>query len=91
MNEVASTISMAAGKHISIAMTVKKLQSKVQFDEQYKYVGQVVADKVPMVFVGRLAKYNYHRDHLSVSTTGLVLQCTKALDLWCHINCRHNY
>ena len=34
---------------------------------------QVVADKVPMVFVGKLAKYNYHRDNLSVSTTGLVL------------------
>ena len=73
MNEVASVLSRAAGKHISTAMKVEKLQLEIQLDEQYKYLRQVVADKVPMVFVGKLAKYNYHRDNLSVSTTGLVL------------------
>ena len=73
MNEVASVLSMAAGKHISIAMTVDKLQSEIQLDEQYKYLRQVVADKVPMDFVDELAKYNYHRDNSSVSTKGLVM------------------
>ena len=28
---------------------------------------------MPLVFVGKLAKYNYHRDNLTVSDNGLIL------------------
>ena len=45
MCEVASILSMAVGRHISVAMTVEKLQLEIQLDGQYKYLRQVVADK----------------------------------------------
>ena len=38
MNEMASVLSMAAGKHISTAMTVEKLKLEIQLEEQYKYL-----------------------------------------------------
>ena len=33
----------------------------------------MMAENVSLVFAGELAKYNYHRDNLSVSVSGLIL------------------
>ena len=66
-------LSLAAGRSISIAMTVEKLQREIQCDDEYKYVRKIVAENLPLVFAGELAKYNYHRSDLSVSLSGLVL------------------
>ena len=73
MGEVASVLSLAAGRSISIVMTVGKLQREIQCDDEYKYVRMVVAENFPLVFAGQLAKYNYHRSNLSMSLSGLVL------------------
>ena len=66
-------LSISAGKQISVEMTVEKLRAEIQSDEQYKYMRQTLAGKVPTIYVGDLAKYNYHRDNLSVSEGGLIL------------------
>ena len=71
--EVASVLSLAAGRSISIAMTVEKLQREIQCDDEYKYVRKIVAEKLHLVFAGELAKYNYHCSNLSVSLSGLIL------------------
>ena len=34
---------------------------------------KILAENLPLVFAGELAKYNYHRSDLSVSLSGLVL------------------
>ena len=73
MKEVASGLSLAAGRSISFAMTIEKLQRKIKIDEEYKYLRKVVTENVPLVFAGELAKYNYHCDNLSVSVSGLIL------------------
>ena len=73
MKEVASVLSLAAGRNISFAMTVEKLQREIQIDEEYKYLRNMVAENVPLVFADELAKYNYHRSNLSVSVSGLIL------------------
>ena len=59
VTEVASLLSISAGKHISVAMTVEKLGAEIRSDEQYKYLRQTLASKVQTVYVGNLAKYNY--------------------------------
>ena len=56
MNEVASVLSLAAGRNISFAMTIEKLQREILLDDEYKYLRKVVTENVPVVFVGRLAK-----------------------------------
>ena len=66
-------LSLAAGRSISIALTVEKLQREIQCDDEYKYVRKIVAEKLPLVLAGDLAKYNYHRSNLSVSLSGLIL------------------
>ena len=38
---------------------------EIQFDDEYKYVRKIVAENLPLVFAGELAKYNYHRSNLS--------------------------
>ena len=43
MCEVASILSISAGKHISIVITVDRLQVEIQSDEHYKYLRQKVA------------------------------------------------
>ena len=54
-------------------MTVENLGSEIRSDEQYKYLIQTLGSKVQTVYVGDLAKYNYHRDNLTVSDGGLIL------------------
>ena len=43
MNEVASVLSLTAGRNISFAMTIEKLQREIQLDDEYKYFRKVVA------------------------------------------------
>ena len=73
MCEVASILSISAGKQISVAMTVEKLVREIQSDEHYKYLRQQMASKVPTIFVGELAQYNYCKDNLLVSERGLLM------------------
>ena len=70
---VADVLSMSAGKSISLAMTVDKLQTEIQYDEIYKYVRSAIAERRPGMFTGEAAKFNYHRSDLSVSDNGLLL------------------
>ena len=74
MHEVASMLSISAGKQVSVAMTVEKLGAEIRSDTLYKYLRQTLASKVQTVkYVGELAIYNYHRDNLTVSDSGLIL------------------
>ena len=60
MGGIASVLSLAAGRSILIAMSVEKLQREIQCDDEYKYVRKIMVEKLPLVFPGELAKYNYH-------------------------------
>ena len=73
LGEVASVLGMSAGRNISIAITIEKMQKEIQFDKIYKYVREVVAERRPQVFTGEAAKFNYHWGDLSVSENGLLL------------------
>ena len=73
LGEVASVLSMSAGRNISIAMNFEKWQKEIQFDKIYKYVREFVAERQPQVFTGEAAKFNYHWGDLSVSENGLLL------------------
>ena len=67
-------LSISAGKQVSVAMTVEKLGAEIRSDTLYKYLRQTLASKVQTVkYVGELAIYNYHRDNLTVSDSGLIL------------------
>ena len=47
---------------------------KIQSDDSYKYICQVVDGTVNITkFEGKLSVYNYHRDRLTVSPEGLVM------------------
>jgi hypothetical protein len=74
MLEVASYLSLSAGKRVLVAMTVDKLKREIQLDESYKYIRQVVSGTVKIAkFEGNLAVLNYHRDRLTVSPEVLVM------------------
>ena len=74
MLEVASYLSLSAGKRVSVAMTTDKLRAEIQLVESYKYIRQVVNGTVKIAkFVGDLAVYNYHRDRLTVTPESLVM------------------
>ena len=74
MVEVASYLSLTAGKRVSVAMMVDRLKSEIQLDDSYKYIRQVIDGTVKIAkFEGDLAVLNYHRDRLTVSPEGLVM------------------
>ena len=74
MLEVAFYLSLSAGKRVLVAMTTEKLRIKIQLDESYKYIRQVINGTVKIAkFEGHLAVLNYHRDRLTVSPEGLVM------------------
>ena len=73
MIEVASMLSVSAGRQVSVAMTVEKLGAEIRSDTLYKYLRQTLASGVQTVYVGELAIYNYHRDSLTVSDSGIIL------------------
>ena len=52
---------------------MEKLGAEIRSVEQYKKLGQTLASKVRTVYVVDVAKYNYHRDILTVSDGGLIL------------------
>ena len=74
MMEVASYLSLTAGKIVSVAMTVDRLKREIQLDDSYKYIHQVINGTVKIAkFEGDLAVLNYHRHKLTVSPEGLVM------------------
>jgi hypothetical protein len=74
MMEVATYLSLSAGRRVSVAMTVDKLKREIELDDSYKYICQVVDGTVKIAkFLGNLAVLNYHRDNLTVSSEGLVM------------------
>ena len=53
MHEVASMLSISAGKQVTVAMTVEKLGAEIRSDTLYKYLRQTLASKVQTVkYVG---------------------------------------
>ena len=59
MMEVASYLSLSAGKRVSVAMTVDKLKREIQLDDSYKYIRQVNNGTVKIAkFEGDLAVLN---------------------------------
>ena len=61
MLEVASLLSISAGRQVSVAMTVDKLIAKIQTDSVYKYLRQTISGSIQLAkYVGELAVYNYH-------------------------------
>ena len=74
MYEVASILSISAGKQVSVAMTVKNLGAVIQSDTVYKHLRQTLAGNVQVAkYVGELAIYHYHKDNLTVSNSGLIM------------------
>ena len=77
MLEVASILSISAGRQVSVAMTVEKLKSEIQSDSVYKYLRQKIAGSIQVAkYVGELAVFNYHQDNLTVSPGGLIMYKT---------------
>ena len=67
-------LSISAGKQVSVAMTVEKLGAVIQSDTVYKPLKQMLAGIVQVAkYVGELAIYNYHKDNLTVSNSGLIM------------------
>ena len=61
MLEVASILSISAGRQVSVAMTVEKLKAEIQSDSVYKYLRQTLAGSIQVdKYVGELAVFNYH-------------------------------
>ena len=59
MFEVASMLSISAGKQVSIAMTVEKLKAEIKLDSVYKYLRQMVASGIQVAkYVEELAVKN---------------------------------
>jgi len=59
MMEVASYLSLSAGKRVSVAMTVDKVKREIQLDDSYKYIRQVNNGPVKIAkFEGDLAVLN---------------------------------
>ena len=59
MMEVASYLSLSAGKRVSVAMTVDKVKREIQLDDSYKYIRQVNNGTVKIAkFEGDLAVLN---------------------------------
>ena len=72
--EVASMLSISAGKQGSVALTVEKLGAEIQSDTVYKYLRKTLAGNAQVAkYVGELAVHNYNKDNLTVSHGGLIM------------------
>ena len=70
----AAYLSISAGRRVSVAMTVNRLQEEIKSDISYKYIRQIVDGTVNIAkFDGKLSVYNYHRFNLTVSPEGLIM------------------
>ena len=74
MLEVASLLSISAGRQVYVAMTVDKFRSEIQTDAVYKYLRQTITGNIQLSkYVRDLAVYNYHQDNVSLSPEGLIM------------------
>ena len=74
LTETACYLSLSAGQRISVAMTADKIKSEIQKDSEYKYIRQVICGAIKIAkFEGDLSVYNYHRDNLTVTLSGIVM------------------
>ena len=65
--ETTAYLSISAGRRVSVAMTVDRLEEEIKSDVSYKYIRQVVDGSVDIgKFEGKLSIYNYHRYNLTV-------------------------
>ena len=72
--ETAAYLSILAGRRVSVAMTVDRLEEEIKSDVSYKYIRQVVDGSVDIgKSEGKLSIYNYHRYNLTVVPDGLIM------------------